>query len=43
MLINFIYLSKGEVEISLFKGVAKHISKIVLVEANLKPRLPIMI
>ena len=29
MLINFIHLSKGEVKISLFKGVAKHISKIV--------------
>ena len=29
MLIDFIYWSKGEVDISIFKGVSKHISKIV--------------
>ena len=30
MLINFVYLSKREVEISLFRGGAKHISKVVI-------------
>ena len=29
MLINFVYLTEGEIEISLVKGAAKHISQIV--------------
>ena len=34
MLVNFVYLTKQEVDISLFKGTSKHISQIVYLESQ---------